>query len=299
MGEALLTAVSIRPGAGTSPCVFGGEDQRGPEDCSRDVLPYSRGGFPKPMSSFRSVALLLALSLPAAHVVLAQNSDSTSNPTSPAPVPAQDQAQAPAASQNQGSLSVQARIRARREQRRTQAIHDVYSHLYEAYAGMGYLRFTPGPNLQKVTYYAWNTGFTRYYNDRVGVTLDGRGYYGTSYVGLNFSSITRPAISTYAVMGGPTYRFYLQPRYSIAGRVMGGYAQGNFSSDTNGFGSKALGLSPDGSTFALSAAVLGEYNLTPSVGLRLAPEYFATGFGSTLQNSFGFTGGLVLRFGKR
>lgn len=194
---------------------------------------------------------------------------------------------------------MQARIRARREQRRAQAIHEVYSHLYEGYAGMGYLRFTPGANLQRVTMYAWDTGFTRYYNERLGVTLDGRGYYGTPYVGLNPASITKPAISTYAAMGGPTYRFYLQPKYSIAGRVMGGYSYGNFSGDTNGFGSTALGLYPDGSSFAISAAVLGEYNLTPSIGLRLAPEYFATGFGSTLQNSLGFTAGIVYRFGKQ
>jgi len=251
------------------------------------------------MSSFRSLALLLALGLPAAHALLAQTTDSTSNPA-----PATDPAQQPAAAsqpqgQTSGSLSVQARIRARREQRRTQAIHDVYSHLYETYAAMGYLRFTPGPNLQRVTYYAWDTGITRYYSERLGVTIDGRGYYGTSYVGLNSSGITRPAISTYAVLGGPTYRFYMQPKYSVSGRVMGGYARGNFSSDTNGFGSTALGLYPNSSTFAISAAVPFEYNLTPAVGLRLAPEYFATGFGSTAQNNFGFTGGVVVRFGKQ
>jgi hypothetical protein len=39
--------------------------------------------------------------------------------------------------------------------------------------------------------------------------------------------------------------------------------------------------------------------MTPNVALRLAPEYFVTGFGSTMQNSVGFTGGLVYRFGKQ
>ena len=74
---------------------------------------------------------------------------------------------------------------------------------------------------------------------------------------------------------------------------MGGYAYGNFSGDTSGFGGKALGLYPDGSTFAVSASVVGELNITPNVALRLAPEYLMTGFGSTLQNSLGFTGGMV------
>jgi hypothetical protein len=247
------------------------------------------------MHSFRRLALLLALVLPALHAVQAQSSSSSSDPATPAAsTPAQDQAQQPAA-QSQPQLSVQARIRARREQRRVAAIHDVYDHLYEGYVGAGFQRTHAGVP-QKVNEYNWNGGFTRYYNERLGLTLDGRGYYGTPYVGLNFSGITKPAISQYDVLFGPTYRFYLQPKYSISARGMGGYAYGNFSGDTNGFGGKALGLYPDGSTFAASASILVEYNLAPSIGLRVAPEYFMTGFGSTLQNGLGFTGGIVYRF---
>ena len=212
----------------------------------------------------------------------------------------QGQAQPPAATdQNPGSVSVQTRLRVRREQRRAQAIKDAYSHLYEAYVGMGYLRFAPGENLQHVTYYSWNAEFTRFYGPRLGVTIGGRGYYGSPFVGNNFSSITRPAVSTYAVLGGPEYRFYMQPKYSISGRVMGGWALGNFSGDTNGFGGERLGLWPDGSTYAVTGGLIGEYNVSPGFALRLAGEYFGTGFGSTMQNSFGFTGGFVYRFGKQ
>ncbi len=249
------------------------------------------------MSSFRRLALVLALGLPAAHFVLAQSSSSSSNPAPS--TPQEGQTQQSTASQSQSSLSVAARIRARREQRRVQAIHDAYSNLYEAYVGMGYLRFTPGAKLQRVMLYAWDTGLTRYYSQRFGVTIDARGYYGTPFVGLNPYSITKPAISAYAGLGGPTYRFYLQPRYSVSGRVLGGYIHGNFTGDTSGFGSTALGLYPDSGTFAFSASVPVEYNLTPNVVLRVAPEYFATGFNSTMQNSLGFTGGLVYRFGKQ
>ena len=230
------------------------------------------------------------------HALQAQRS--SSNPATPAQDQAQGQQQ-PATAESPGQLSVQARIRARREQRRAAAIHDVYTHRYEAYVGAGYLRFIPGASLQRVNEYDWNAGLTRYFDERLGVTADARGYYGTAYVGLNPSSITRPAISTYAVMAGPTYRFYLQPKYSISGRVMGGWALGNFSSDTSGFGAKALGLYPDSSTYAISASVPVEYNLTPNVGLRLGPEYFATGFNSKVQNSIGFNGGVVVRFGKQ
>lgn len=196
-------------------------------------------------------------------------------------------------------MSVQARIRARREQRRKQEIHDTYAHLYEVFAGGGYLRFTPGPNLQRATLYSWDAAVTRYYGERLGITVDGRGYYGTAYVGLNSASITRPAISQYDVMAGPTYRFRLRPKYSLAARAMGGVAMGNFSGDTSGFSPSSLGLYSDGDTYVLSGAIIGEVNISPGLSLRLAGEDLATGFGSSLHNGFGFQYGFVYRFGKQ
>lgn len=244
------------------------------------------------MSSFRRLALTLALTLPALSAVQAQSSSSASDSAAPA----QNQAQQPAASKNQSQLSVQARIRVRREQRRAAAIRDVYSHLYEVYAGGGYMRTNAGPSLQKVSEFDWNVGFSRYFSQRLGVTLDGRGNYGTPFVGLNFTSLTKPAISQYSAMIGPTYRFYMQPKFSVSGRVMAGISNGNFSGDTNGFGTSVLGLFPDGTTYAGSASIPVEYNLTPSVGLRVAPEFYTTGFGSQNQASFGYTAGIVYRF---
>lgn len=254
------------------------------------------------MYSFRRLALLLALVLPAMHATFAQSSDSSSNTASATTsqvTPSQDQAQQPAPPQSQPQVSVQARIKARRLQRRAAAIHDVYDHLYEIYVGGGYLRFTPGASLQRVNEYDWNVGFTRYFSERLGVALDGRGYYGTPFIEPNSTGITKPAISQYAALGGPTYRFYLQPKFSISGRVMGGFAQGNFSGDTNGFGTALLGLYPDASTYAASASIFAEFNVAPNIGIRVAPEYYLSGFGSTVQNNWGYTAGIVYRFGKQ
>ncbi len=246
------------------------------------------------MSSFRRSVVVLAVISLFSVGALAQSTGSSSNP------PAQDQAQQPAATQSaQGPVTVQQRIRARREARRQQAIHDTYSQLYEVFVGAGYQRFTPGPTLQRNTMYSWDVGVSRFWTERLGLTFDGRGYYGTAFVGLNETSLTRPAISHYNVLVGPTYRFRIRPKYSLAGRVEGGVAVGNFTGDTNGFGSTVLGLYPDGTTYAISASLIGEMNLSPSLSLRLAPEYMATGFGSTLQNDLGFTYGFVYRFGKR
>jgi hypothetical protein len=50
--------------------------------------------------------------------------------------------------------------------------------------------------------------------------------------------------------------------------------------------------------FAGSASVDRRIQPYPNIGFRLAPEYFVTGYGSSVQNSLGFTGGIVYRFGK-
>jgi hypothetical protein len=274
------------------------------------------------MYSFRRLALLLALVLPAMHALIAQNTpaqyaiaQNTSSSTDSAvrmpdapdagqDAPAQATPAQPAPTQPQ--VSVQARIRARREQRRAAAIHEVYDHLYEGYIGGGYLRFRPGATLQRVNEYDWNGEFTRYFNERLGVTVDGRGYYGTPFIRPNQGTpvtagnagLTKPAISQYAVMAGPTYRFYLQPKYSVAIRVMGGYAQGNFTGDTNGYGTLGV-LYPDAPTFAANVGLPVEYNVAPNLGIRITPEYHLTGFGSSMQNNLGFSGGFVYRFGKQ
>jgi len=230
----------------------------------------------------------------------ARSSRSSSHPAAPA----QAQAGQPA-EQPQGQTSVQARIKARRAQRRAAAIHEAYSHRYEEYTGMGLLRFEPGAKLERAWDYAWNVGFTRYFDERLGLTVDGRGYYATAYVGgpnnVTNNAITNAAISQYALLAGPTYRFYMMPKFSVSGRVLGGFTKGNFSGDTNHSTilSTALGLWPDNYVFAGGASIPVEYNLTPNIGLRVAPEYYFTGFGSTVQPSRGFTAGIVYRFGKQ
>ena len=249
------------------------------------------------------MAAALVLAVAAASPVAAH--DSSSNDASAAAAQsgsAPDQAAQPS-QETAGQISVQKRIQMRRAQRRATAIHDAYDQVYESYGGMAYLRFSPGASLQRTTFYGWNTGLTRYSSERFGINFDARGYYGIAYTGeiqgISNASNTRPKISEYDLMAGPTYRFYIQPKYSISVRVLGGVALSDFSGDTNGEGSATFGIWPDGTTFAAAGDIIGQYNVSPGLSLRLTGEDFATGFGSTVQNSFGFTGGFVYRFGKR
>jgi hypothetical protein len=242
-----------------------------------------------------AASALLASQSPA---LLAQAS-SSSQPADPAPQSAPPAAQAP----SQGQLSVSARIKARREQRRAAAIKDVYTHLYEGYIGTTYLRFHPGPSLQRMNEYGgWTLGVSRYYTERFGVTVDARGLYGRAFippVSNPASAIPHPEISQYAGMIGPTYRFLLTPKYSISGRVLAGGGYGNFSGDLGAFTTASFGLYPSGATPVISASAPIEYNISPELGLRLNPEYIFTKFGSETQNSLGFSLGLVVRWGKQ
>ena len=258
----------------------------------------------------RSVLLLsLTVSLGlGAQAPQLQAQASSSQPAEPAAAP-----QAQPAPQTAGPLTVQARLKARKEQRRVAAIHDVYSHRFEAYVGAGYLRFFPGPGipsqdggpqlgLQRMTEYSWNVGATRYFNEKLGLTVDGRGNYGSAYVGNNPNtggSNNKPAISEYLAMAGPTYRFVMKPKFSVSGRVLAGGAWGNFSGDLGPYSPAQLGLYPDGASVAVSASIPVEYNFSPAIGFRVAPEYLLTNFGSTIQNNRGFTGGIVIRWGKQ
>jgi hypothetical protein len=256
------------------------------------------------MHSFRRFFLVLTLAAPAA--LIAQSTPSPASSDSQAPNSSSSSStssQAQPASPESGQISVATRIKQRREQRRAAAIRDTYDHLYEAFVDMGYLRFSPGPSLQRTTFYGWDTGVTRYRSERFGITFDARGYEGIAYTGLNQYNLTRPKISVYNLMAGPSYRFYITPKTTVSGRVLGGLSIGNFTGDTNGLGrlctsGGVCALWPDGYTYAAGGGIVGQYNPTPHMSLRLSGEDLATGFGSATQNSLGFTAGWVYRFGK-
>ena len=147
--------------------------------------------------------------------------------------------------------------------------------------------------------YSWDAAITRYYNQKLGVTVDGRGYYGTAYMGLNEASLTRPAISQYGVLAGPTYRFILRPQILRCGACAGRR------------GDRQLLGRHEWLRSAEPRALSGCNNLCGQGGdfrgvqrepgplVAAGPDYYVTGFGSTMQNSIGFTYGLVYRFGKQ
>lgn len=208
------------------------------------------------------------------------------------------QAQTPA-QRTEVLRQAQQRVKARRKLRIQQIIQDTYSHQYETYFGGGYLRFRPGSTLQHMNESSWNVGITDYIAGKLGVTADFRGYYGTSWVGLNQYQVFSPSISQYTFMAGPQYRLFEGQHWAWSGFALAGLGHGNFGTGTGGLPPTLIGLYPDGNSFNLSVGASVDYNLGPGLALRLSPNYLMTRYGSETQNNLGFNAGVVYRFGRR
>lgn len=193
----------------------------------------------------------------------------------------------------------QARVRARRKLRDKQVIHETYSHKYEAYFGSGYLRFRPGSILQHMNEASWNVGLTDYFHGKLGATADFRGYYGSAYTGPNAYQTYQPSISQYTFMAGPQYRFFEGLHWGWSAQVLAGAGHGNFGTGTNGLPPTLIGLYPDATVLNVSVGAAVDYNLSPSVAIRLMPNYLMTDYGSTIQDNLGFSVSGVYRWGKQ
>lgn len=193
----------------------------------------------------------------------------------------------------------QERVRARRAARTEATIKDTYSHRYDIYFGYTYLRIRPGHFLQHANEYGWNAGITRYFNPKLGVTADLRGYYKSVYVGNNPYSLFQPFISNYSVMVGPQYSFRQRKNYAVSGVVLAGVTRNLFYGNSAGFPGTLVGLYPNATRFTAAAAVPVDINLGPGLAFRIAPTYDLTTWGGDIQHNLGFTLGLNYRFGRQ
>lgn len=192
---------------------------------------------------------------------------------------------------------------ANRRARIERQIQDTYTHRWETAAGGGYLRFRSGQYTQKNNEVDFFANTTYYFNERLGVTGEVRGYYGHAKLpnGTNYANlIGNPQISEYPMMAGATYRLYLQQHYAVSVFALGGTAIGKFDGDTKGIPSTTLGFWPsEAAQPAFSVGANVDINIYPNLAFRMAPNYMFTTFGSTLQNNLGVNIGLVYRFGRQ
>jgi hypothetical protein len=250
----------------------------------------------------QSLVLMFAVAAPVAQA----QSGTTQNPPAQAPAPQAQPApatpaQTPVQTPEERARVIrdaQARVNARRGARIAQVIRETYGYKFEGYVGGGYLRFRPGDNLQHNNEAAWNAGVTDFIKPNLGVTVDVRGYYGTPYVGNNIYGIFLPSISQYSFLFGPQYRVYAKPKLAVSVQGLVGFGHGNFDTGTGGLPGYYLGLYPNGTAFSFSLGAPVDYNLSPSLAVRITPTYVFTNYGSSVQNNLGFNAGVVYRWGK-
>ena len=245
-----------------------------------------------------TVCPLVALLLLAPSVLRAQDTSAqTATGSSSSQV---DQNQPPSQQERSQVLrEAQERVNARRKLRIRQIIQDTYSHKYELGFGGGYLRFTPGNSLQRVSEPGWQIDLTDYLHGDLGISADFRGYYGTAYTGTNPYSVYNPGISQYTFMAGPRYRFFKGQHWGWTGQVLAGVGHGNFGTGTNGLPPQLVGLYTDGNVLYVSPGASADYNLSPAVAIRWDGYDVFTNWGSGFQSNLGGGMGIVYRFGRK
>jgi hypothetical protein len=199
---------------------------------------------------------------------------------------------------------------ANRKARIERTIQDTYSRRYEIAGGGGYLRFSPGPTLQRnneVTF--WMTG-TRYFTSKpkLGIVGDVRGAYGNAKVGNTAFNIENPQISQYSFMGGVNYRVYMKEKYAVSIFGTGGATLGKFDSGTKGIPAQYFHMWESGYRPVFSVGANLDYNLYPNLAIRVSPTFLGTMFRlspndtepdkGTIQSNLGVNIGVVYRFGR-
>jgi hypothetical protein len=189
-----------------------------------------------------------------------------------------------------------------RQRREAQLITDTYTHRWEVYGGGEYMRFRPGPHIHNSGMGGWVLGLSRYFTPRFAITADARGDYGSNSLGpVNGGgfNVYNAKFSVFPFTIGPQYRFYGSPKFSVSGAIQGGAVYGYFDAHTNGIPPQLVGFYPAGIVAGGIASIDLDYNLGPSLALRVAPHVLFDHFGGNLDHNQGLLVGLVYRFGRQ
>ena len=191
---------------------------------------------------------------------------------------------------------------ATRKARIARTIQQTYGHPWEAAGGGGYMRYRSGPYQQQdnqVSFWATTRYTLNSINPKLGILGTVQGSYGYAKIGNTLYDIPNPQISEYAFMAGPSWRFIGKEKFAVSGFAQAGLDLGKFAGGSKGFSAADIGVWQGDFAPAFSAGASLDYNIDPSVALRISPAYLGTTFGSTMQNSKVLNIGIVYRFGKQ
>lgn len=266
--------------------------------CASMSSSAARTGFGFIFSSTACLALLVLLcSVGAPLEAQSQAPDQQAPSTSSSSVQSKQQV-------NETRRTLESRRQQTKRRREAALVTDTYTHRWEVYTGGGYMRFRPGPYIHNSGMGGWIVGATRYFTPRLGITVDVRGFYGNNSLGAVQGGGYNTYNSKFSVFPftiGPQYRLYGSPKISVTAALQVGDIYGYFDQNTGPFPPASVGFYPASNVGAAIASVNLDYNLSPGMAVRIAPNMLLDHFGGhgNIDHNQGFQVGIVYRFGRQ
>ena len=262
-----------------------------------------------PAASLRSALCVFAL-LPAA-ALLPAHAGFGQSPAAPATDPAQPAAQTPGQTGTTaapGTAPIQSRAVATQITPQRVA---TYTEKWEFFGGLSFMNGQAGQNLPK-RYNMGGGDISAVYwlgskpVGRWGVMGDYRLEAGTTPVLPNAFDLNRVLVYQNIISGGIEYRGPRNRYVSLQPRALVGATHGTFN--TAVVGHPATGAPLTDGTIGLynnstspwgAAGVAFDFNSSPKIAFRLAPDLIFEHFGTETREFISLGGGIVYRFGKR
>jgi hypothetical protein len=176
------------------------------------------------------------------------------------------------------------------------------SNIGELYGGYTYVKANPQSFLPNTNMNGWVASPTVYPAWWFGVDLEVSAVFGDS---TPPASTGAPAfhVKEYSYLAGPQIRFLNRSKMQAGGKILFGgvFGQMNPSSQLTPAGAQAAAVFGYGgfsqTKFAALFAVPIDFTIRKSIGWRVEPGLYLTGFNQTYQNNLRFSTGPVFRFG--
>ena len=171
---------------------------------------------------------------------------------------------------------------------------------YSGEVGVGYstVSLEPGVEFDQTRMNGWYGSFAGYYNEWLGMAVDVSNQYGKETPRTGFGG-TSVDLTHWSYLFGPEVRVVRTERFAAAPRALFGVSRGGATPDTFSIDGTPTRYSFNNTKFSMAIGAAFDVNITPRVAWRVQPQYLLTSFSSQRQAKFGFSTGILYRFGVR
>jgi hypothetical protein len=174
-----------------------------------------------------------------------------------------------------------------------------YDNRYEVYGGLNMMTFYAGRYLPKrMINGGWEGLGTYWLTHRVGLSLDGRGEYGTTPVLPAAGNVNRPLVYQHMLMAGAQVRGPRNQNFALSYHGYYGVSKGTFDKGTGGLPPQNFGLYTNRTKPVAALGIALDINRSARWAVRFSPEMVMTHFGDEWVDNLSISGGVLYRFGK-